>query len=202
MPTFARSETGFGPPGPPPPPMPPELYIVNESRTKEFKASLVQSDWTAIGGEEWEWDPELKIDWSQVASRGDANILEFRTEVPPKLSLVGIYHDVDPDTGRAVREPGRLGSDSEIQLECLGQGIGCFEFDGNYSSWAALPEVSAEIEHIVVFAQWVKRPFERGKKPTVEGNWKIYFKNDDSQNGPNGIIHSTLGFLKRALQRH
>ena len=162
----------------------------------------MQSDWTAIGGEEWEWDPDQKIDWSKVASRGDANILEFRTEVPPKLSLVGIYHDVDLDTGRAVMNPGSSESDSEIQLQCLGQGIGCFEFDGTHSSWAALPEDPSEIEHIVVFAQWIKRPFERGKKPTVEGNWKIYFKNDNAQNRPTGIIHSTLGFLKRALQRH
>ncbi len=200
MSTFDPSETGFGPPGPSPPPTPPELYIINESRTKEFKARLVQSDWIVIEREEW--DPEMKIDWSQVASRGDAKILEFRTEVPPQLSLVGIYFDVDSDTGRAVKEPGVLELDSEIQLQCLGQGVGCFEFDGTYSSRAALPEVPAEVEYIVVFAQWITYPLEPWKKPTVEGNWKIYFKNDDAQNGPAGIIHSTLGFLKRALQQH
>ena len=116
--------------------------------------------------------------WPAGQSRRDANIIEFRTHVPPDFAIVDIYHEIDPQTGIAVGKIEDGIAVPDMRYECRGLSSDCFTSDGRVSSWSVLPVIATYEEYIVVFVSWIVRPPKPGNKPTVEANWTFHFVNE------------------------
>ena len=172
LPTVGTSHqvSGYVPLNDAPPEKVPELYAVNLDRTIQIPALLDIGDWSSMGG------PTFLEESGQF--RKDANIIEFRTHVPPDYAIVDLYYEIDNSTGIPIGKVEEGITIPDMRFECRGRNSGCFVSDGQTSSWAVLPVAAASEEYVNVFACWIVRPPKPGKKPTVEANWGFHFINE------------------------